>query len=128
MSLVENVVEFVTKKLNIEINEENKKRILDEFYPDIEDKIYWYFLNYRLYEGIITKSEYAKIKALPQNTEICFGSIVKYVEDECELKEIHFSDNINEIKKFHDNGFKTSLSYFDLMEHLNDEGVFENNE
>ena len=62
MSLVENVVEFVTKKLNIEINEENKKRILDEFYPDIEDKIYWYFLNYRLYEGIITKSEYAKIK------------------------------------------------------------------
>jgi len=128
MSLVENVVEFVTKKLNIEINEENQKRILDEFYPDIEDKIYWYFLNYRLYEGIITKSEYAKIKALPQNMEICFGSIVKYVEDECELKEIHFSDNVNEIKKFYDNGFKTSFSYFDLMDHLNDEGVFENSE
>ena len=81
-----------------------------------------------LISSIITKSEYTKIKALPQNTEICFGSIVKYVEDECELKEIHFTDNINEIKKFYDNGFKTSFSYFDLMDHLNDEGVFENNE
>ena len=55
MSLIEKFIEFVTKKLSIEINEENQKLILDEFYPDIEDKIYWYFLNYRLYEGIITK-------------------------------------------------------------------------
>ena len=31
-------------------------------------------------------------------------------------------------KKFYDNGFKSSFSYFDLMDHLNDEGVFENNE
>ena len=44
------------------------------------------------------------------------------------MKKIHFTDNINEIKKFYDNGFKTSFSYFDLMDHLNDEGVFENNE
>jgi hypothetical protein len=62
MALVEKVIEFVTKKLSIEINEENQKLILDEFYPDIEDKIYWSFLNCRLYEGIITKDEYAKIK------------------------------------------------------------------
>ena len=94
MSLIEKVIEFVTKKLSIEINEENQKLILDEFYPDIEDKIYWYFLNYRLYEGIITKDEYAKIKALPKDTYICFGSIVKYVEDDCDLNEIQFSDDI----------------------------------
>ncbi len=62
MSLIEKVIEFVTKKLSIEINEENQKHILDEFYPDIEDKIYWYFVNYNLYEGIITKDEYSKIK------------------------------------------------------------------
>jgi hypothetical protein len=128
MALVEKVIEFVTKKLSIEINEENQKLILDEFYPDIEDKIYWYFLNYRLYEGIITKDEYAKIKALPQDTYICFGSVVKYVEDECEINEIRFSDDINEIKKFYDNGCKTSFSYFDLMDHLNGEGIFENDD
>ena len=128
MSLIEKVIEFVTKKLSIEINEENQKLIIDEFYPDIEDKIYWYFLNYRLYEGIITKDEYAKIKALPQDTNICFGSIVKYVEDECDLNEIKFSDDVNEIKKFYDQGYKTSFSYFDLMDHLNDEGIFEDNE
>ena len=128
MSLIEKVIEFVTKKLSIEINEENQKLILDEFYPDIEDKIYWYFLNYRLYEGIITKDEYAKIKALPQDTNICFGSIVKYVEDECDLNEIKFSDDVNEIKKIYDQGYKTSFSYFDLMDHLYDERVFENDE
>ena len=83
------VVEFVTKKLNIEINEENQKLILDEFYPDIEDKIHWYFLEYRLYEGIITKDEYEKIKALPQDTYIYFGSVAKYVDDECELNELN---------------------------------------
>jgi hypothetical protein len=128
MSLIEKVIEFVTKKLSIEINEENQKLILDEFYPDIEDKIYWYFLNYRLYEGIITKDEYAKIKALPHDTNICFGSIVKYVEDDCELNEIHFTENVNEKKKFYDQGCKTSFSYFDLMDHLNDERIFEDNE
>ena len=128
MSLIEKVIEFVTKKLSIEINAENQKLILDEFYPDIEDKIYWSFLEYRLYEGIITKDEYAKIKALPQDTYICFGSVVKYVDDECELNEIKFSDDVNEIKKFYDQGYKTSFSYFDLMDHLNDEGIFETND
>jgi hypothetical protein len=38
MGLIEKVIEFVTKKLSIEITEENQKLILDEFYPDIEDK------------------------------------------------------------------------------------------
>ncbi len=38
MSLIEKVIEFLTKKISIEINEENQKLILDEFYPDIEDK------------------------------------------------------------------------------------------
>ncbi len=38
-------------------------------------------------------------KALPQDTYICFGSIVEYVEDDCDLNEIRFSD-INKIKTF----------------------------
>ncbi len=38
MSSIEKIIEFVTKKLSIEINEENQKLILDELYPDIEDK------------------------------------------------------------------------------------------
>jgi len=128
MALIEKVIEFVTKKLNIEINEENQKLILDEFYPDIEDKIYWYFLEYRLYEGIITKDEYEKIKALPQDTYICFGSVVKYVDDECELNEIKFSDDINKIKTFYDQGYKTSFSYFDLIDHFYNEEIFKKNE
>ncbi len=128
MSRIEKVIEFVTKKLSIEINEENQKLILDEFYPDIEDKIYWYFANYSLYEGIITKDEYSKIKALPQETIIKFGSIVNYVEDECEINEISFTENVNEIKNIYDKGYKTSYTYFDWMDHLNDEGIFEDNE
>ena len=128
MALIEQVIEFVTKKLNIEINEENQKLILDEFYPDIEDKIYWSFIEYRLYEGIITKDEYEKIKALPKDTYICFGSVVKYVDDECELNEIQFSEDINKIKTFYDQGYKTSFSYFDLIDHFYDEGIFKKNE
>ena len=64
MALVDKVIEFVTKKLSIEINEENQKLLLDEFFPDIEDKIYWYFANYSLYEGIVTKDEYSKNKSI----------------------------------------------------------------
>ena len=128
MALIEKVIEFVTKKLNIEINEETQKLILDEFYPDIEDKIHWYFLEYRLYEGIITKDEYEKIKALPQDTYIYFGSVAKYVDDECELNEIKFSDDINKIKTFYDQGYKTSFSYFDLIDHFYNEEIFKKNE
>ena len=128
MALIEQVIEFVTKKLNIEINEENQKLILDEFYPDIEDKIHWYFLEYRLYEGIITKDEYEKIKALPQDTYICFGSVVKYVDNECELNKFKFSDDINKIKTFYDQGYKTSFSYFDLIDHFYNEEIFKKNE
>ncbi len=59
-----------------------------------------------------------KIKAFPQDTIICFVSIVKYVEDECELNEIRFIGNVNEKKKFYDKGCQTSHSYFDLMDHF----------
>ncbi len=58
------------------------------------------------------------MKALPRETIINFGSIVKYVEDECELNEIRFTENVNETKKLYDKGCKTSYSYFDLMDHL----------
>jgi hypothetical protein len=69
-----------------------------------------------------------EVKGFYTPIKVYFKDGIKYVEDECELNEIHFTDNINEIKKFYDNGFKSSFSYFDLMDHLNDEGVFENNE
>ncbi len=120
MSIVDKVIEFIRNEINIEITEKNKELIMDKFYPDINDKIYWYaYCDYSgFYEGIIDKEEYENIKTLPQKTNIVFEQISKYKDNECYLNEIKFSDDIDKIKKLIDKGFKKSENYFDLIDYL----------
>ncbi len=105
MSVVDKVIEFITNDLNIEITEKNKELILDKFYPDIKDKIYWSVdIEERrksfFYEGIVTKEEYEKIKTLPPDTDIKFNDDYKDDDDdEGDLSEITFIDDINKVKK-----------------------------
>ena len=124
MSIVDKVLEFITDELNIEITEKNKELIIDRFYPDIKDKIYWSVdIEERrksfFYEGIITKEEYDLIKTLPPDTNIKFNSDYKDDDDdEGNISEISFIDDVNKVKKIYDNGFEKNASYCDLMFYL----------
>ncbi len=75
MFVIDKVINYITDELNIEITEKNKELIINRFYPDIKDKIYWSIdIDERhssfFYEGIISKDEYEKIKTLPPDTYI----------------------------------------------------------
>ena len=81
MSVVDRVIEFITNDLNIKISKKNKELIIDKFYPDIKEKIYWSIsIDERriefFYEGITSKDEYEKIKTLSPDTHIMFNSNV----------------------------------------------------
>ncbi len=129
MSIVDKVIDFITDELNIDINEENKKLIIAKFYPDIEDKVYWYF-EYKsyhrdvFYNGVITKKDFEYLKTLPQNIGINLDGYDKYVSDDCGLENIQFKDDVDEIKKCYDRG-NMKKKYFDLMEAVDDFGTFE---
>jgi len=124
MAFVDKVINYITDELNIEITEKNKELIMDKFYPDIKDKIYWSVdIEERrktfFYEGIITKEEYDLIKTLPPDTNIKFNSDYKDDDDdEGDISEISFLDGANEIKDLYDKGFKDSPTYCDLMFYL----------
>ncbi len=70
------------------------------------------------YEGITSKDEYEKIKTLSSDTHTNFRSYSKYEDEEGDLSEISFMEDVNEIKKLYDQGFKESTTYFDLMSYL----------
>ena len=129
MSIVDEVIKFITDELNIKITKKNKKLIMDKFYPDIQDKIYWYF-EYKsyhrdvFYNGIITKKDFEYLKTLPQNVGFTLDGYDKYVSDDCGLTDIQFKDDVDEIKKCYDRG-NMNKKYFDLMETIDDFGTFE---
>ena len=124
MALVDKVINYITDELNIEITEKNKELIIDRFYPDIKDKIYWSvdieeWRKTFFYEGIITKEEYDLIKTLPPDTNIRFNSDYKDDDDdEGNISEISFIDDVNKVKKIYDKGFEENASYCDLMFYL----------
>ena len=120
MPIVDDVLKYLTKNLNIKISKKNKDLVIEKFYPEIKDKIYWCcHCDYSgFYEGIISKEEYEKIKTLPLDTNITFEQITKYEDNECYLEEIEFSDEIDKIKKLIDKGFKECTTYFNLMNYL----------
>ena len=105
MSFVDEVIEFIRNDLNIEITEKNKELIINRFYPDIKDKIYWSIdIEERrktfFYEGIITKEEYDLIKTLPPDTNIIFNTDHKDDDDdEGNISEISFIDDVNKVKQ-----------------------------
>lgn len=124
MSKIDEIINFLTNDLNIKISNKKKDLINNKFYPDIKDKIYWsVHIEERrktfFYEGIITKEEYEKIKTLPPNTNITFNTDYKDDDDdEGEICDISFEEDINEIKELYDKGYKKSASYCDLMFYL----------
>ena len=124
MAFVDKVINYITDELNIEITEKNKELIMDKFYPDIKDKIYWSVdIEERrktfFYEGIITKEEYDLIKTLPPDTNITFNSDYKDDDDDVgEISEISFIDDANKVKKIYDRGFEENAAYCDLMFYL----------
>ena len=124
MFVIDEVIDFLVNDLNIKISKKKRDQIINKFYPDIKENIYWSIdINERVmsffYEGIISKDEYEKIKTLPPDTNIFFGSHAKYVDEVGNLSEISFKEDVNKIKKLYDKGFKKSSSYFDLIAGLN---------
>ena len=116
MPIVEDVLDYLMNDLKIKISKKNKDLVLDKFYPDIKDKLYWSFkIEYSFYEGIVSKEEYEKFQTLPPDTEIVFAEIDKYVYDECQIKDIPFTNDIEKMKKLFDKGFRKSETYYDLM-------------
>ena len=124
MSLVDDVVKFITDDLNIKISEKKKELIFKKFYPDIKDKFYWNAeIENTIYDGVVSKEEYEKIKTLPPDTHITFAEISKNVKDIGELKDIlPFTDDINKIKKFYDKGGENCNDYFNLMDYFYEYG------
>ena len=124
MAFVDKVINYITDELNIEITEKNKELIMDKFYPDIKDKIYWSVdIEERrksfFYEGIITKEQYDLIKTLPPDTNVIFNSDYKDDDDdEGNISEISFIDDVNKVKYIYDKGFEENASYCDLMFYL----------
>ena len=123
MSKIDEIINFITYDLNINITNKDIDLINNKFYPNINDYIYWSITikarhHFSFYEGIISKEEYDLIKTLPPNTCIAFPEIEKYVNDDCELNELSFEDDIKKIKELYDKGFKKCASYFDLMDYF----------
>jgi len=59
MPIVEDVLDYLINDLKIKISKKNKDLVLDKFYPDIKDKLYWSFeIEYSFYEGIVSKEDY----------------------------------------------------------------------
>ena len=124
MSKIDEIINFLINDLNIKISNKKIDLINNKFYPDIKDKIYWSVdIEERrksfFYEGIITKEEYDLIKTLPPDTNITFNSDYKDDDDdEGDISEIIFIDDVNNKKAIYDKGFKKSASYCDLMFYL----------
>ena len=121
MSKIDEIINFLTNDLNITISNKKRDLINNKFYPDIKDKIYWSIdIKERrktfFYEGIITKEQYDLIKTLPPDTNIKFNNDYKDDDDdEGDLSEITFIDDVNKVKKIYDKGFEKNASYCDLM-------------
>jgi hypothetical protein len=123
MRTIEEIINFITKDLNIKISEKKKNIIINKFYDNYKDKIYWSInIDGRcmsfFYEGIVSKKDYEKIKLLPSDTYILFASPAKYVDFECNLSEITFTEDENKIKEIYNKGGEKNTSFFDLMDYF----------
>lgn len=123
MSKIDEIINFIINDLNIKISNKKIDLINNRFYPDIKNKKYWSIcINERnfnfFYEGIVSKDEYEKIKTLSPDTNILFDSPFKYHDEEGDLSEISFKEDVDTIKKLYDKGFEDCATYFDLMDYL----------
>ena len=131
VSPIDKVINFITNELNIEITEKNKELIMDKFYPDIKNKINWFFeIDDEEYEGMITKQEYEIVQKLSPETDIFFNGWSKegYY---CKLKDIEFKHDIDTLKEMYDKGdiyyMEQQNEQFDLMDFLYSNDIIDNN-
>ena len=131
VSPIDKVINFITNELNIEITEKNKELIMDKFYPDIKNKINWFFeIDDEEYEGMITKQEYEILKKLSPETDIYLNGWSKegYY---CKLKDIEFKHDIDTLKEMYDKGdiyyMEQQNEQFDLMDFLYSNDIIDNN-
>ena len=74
VSPVDKVIKFISDELDIEITERHKELIMDKIYPNIKNKINWFFeIDDEEYEGMITKQEYEIVQKLSPETDIYFN-------------------------------------------------------
>ena len=130
VSPIDKVINFITNELNIEITEKNKELIMDKFYPDIKNKIYWFFqIDDEEYEGMITKEEYDIIKTVSPETDIYFNGWSKdgYY---CKLKDIEFKYKIDTLKEMYDKDdyyyIEQQNEQFDLLGFLLENDIIDN--
>ena len=64
---INNILTFMREKQNLHISEEQEQEIQDHFYKEVENYIYWYFIdedsNQRI-NGIIKKEYYNYVKTI----------------------------------------------------------------
>ena len=131
VSPVDKVIKFISDELDIEITERHKELIMDKFYPNIKNKINWFFeIDDEEYEGMITKQEYEIVKKLSPETDIYFNGWSKegYY---CKLKDIEFKHDIDTLKEMYDKGdnyyMEQQNEQFDLMDFLYSNDIIDNN-
>ena len=63
----------------LKLVKKKKEIIFNKFYPDIKVKLYWNSqIENTIYDGVVSKEEYEKIKTLPPDTHITFAEIKIY--------------------------------------------------
>ena len=92
---IDNLIKFMRKKENINITDEQVKKIKKYFYKDVKDLVYWSYSECNSYfniklEGIITKEFYDNI-FIDANKVYSFGEVVDNMEDvEFTIGELEF--------------------------------------
>ena len=131
VSSVDKVIKFISDELDIEITERHKELIMDKIYPNIKNKINWFFeIDDEEYEGMITKQEYEIVQKLSPETDIYFNGWSKegYY---CKLKDIEFKHDIDTLKEMYDKGdiyyMEQQNEQFDLMDFLYSNDIIDNN-
>ena len=116
-------INFLNKNLNKDISKEDKTKILEKFYPNIQNQIYWKTdANIRgdgyTFEGIIDNDEYKVFKEFMKKNGkdfiICFHAFDDEID--VELNEIEFTKDKDIIIQFLDS---TNQDY-SLMDHINE--------
>jgi hypothetical protein len=126
MSVIDKVISFITDESKIEITEKNNEHIMDKFFPDIKDKIIWFFeIDDEEYEGMINK-KYDIIKTVYPEADVYFNgwSKERYY---CKLKDIEFKYEMNTLKEVYDKGEnyykEQQMDEFDLVYFLYDNDI-----
>ena len=110
------VVKFLTDNLQINITEEQKEKLFNEFikipnkkFYNIDDLILWRCVgecdgNTYDRQGIINKDFYESVKKQNKDTLIYLDELAKYYKVTCYLRDFTFYEDKDEIIDFYNSG------------------------